>query len=223
MRSLSRIAASCILIGCALNVLVAWACAYLVTTRTFDAMLLGRLRAEAYRSMPADGSDPYLALVFVGFGCRTLEIEEGDDVAWQHVSGWPWLSMAGEQRTSGSPQPGERLWWSFRSPRRLALVFGPLIRGGAGAAGAPLFPVRTVDGILPLRPLGAAFTLNSLFYAAVLWLVWTVPALVRGMVRHLRGCCPRCGYPIGPSERCSECGRVIKGRRGGSRAAKLSA
>jgi hypothetical protein len=74
--------------------------------------------------------------------------------------------------------------------------------------GAPELPV------LPLRPIWPGFAINSIFYAALLWVLWMVPGKIRRLVRIRRGCCSACGYKIAPGvgNKCSECGAELPER-----------
>ncbi len=62
---------------------------------------------------------------------------------------------------------------------------------------------------LPLRPIWPGFAVNTLFYAAVLWLLIPGPYALRRFIRVKRGLCVACAYPVGESEVCSECGKAI--------------
>ena len=62
--------------------------------------------------------------------------------------------------------------------------------------------------VLPLRPFWPGFVVNTIFYAALLWL----PFALRRFVRLRRGLCPKCAYPIGESSVCTECGGALAGR-----------
>jgi tRNA(Ile2) C34 agmatinyltransferase TiaS len=57
------------------------------------------------------------------------------------------------------------------------------------------------------------FAINTIFYAAMLWLLWIAPGKIRRFVRVHRGRCPACGYQIdsapGIGPRCSECGHLL--------------
>lgn len=68
------------------------------------------------------------------------------------------------------------------------------------------------EAFLPWLPRWPGFLLNSLFYAAILWLVWFTPGATRRAHRHRRGQCTACAYPLGEGEVCSECGvtRAVK-------------
>ena len=62
---------------------------------------------------------------------------------------------------------------------------------------------------LPSAPLWPGFTINTIFYAAILWLLCAAPGFVRRRIRARRGQCPACAYPIGTSDVCTECGKPI--------------
>ena len=65
---------------------------------------------------------------------------------------------------------------------------------------------------LPLRPIWANFIVNTLFYGATLWLLIGGPFLLRRLVRRRRGLCPACGYTMGQSSVCTECGSRLPSR-----------
>ncbi len=65
---------------------------------------------------------------------------------------------------------------------------------------------------LPLRPIWPGFAANTLFYAAVLWLLICGPFALRRLVRVKRGLCPACAYPRGESDVCSECSKALPSR-----------
>jgi hypothetical protein len=66
----------------------------------------------------------------------------------------------------------------------------------------------TDDGaLLPYLPTWPGFALDTLFYAALLWL----PLQLRRRRRRIRrGLCPGCACPVGKSTVCGECGRSLR-------------
>ena len=62
---------------------------------------------------------------------------------------------------------------------------------------------------LPYRPLWPGFAVNTLLYAAILWLLIPGPFALRRFIRRRRGLCPGCGYPMGDSNVCTECGMAL--------------
>ena len=61
---------------------------------------------------------------------------------------------------------------------------------------------------LPLQPLWPGFAVNTIFYAAILWLLTLGPFTARRMIRRKRGHCIKCGYDLrgDVSSGCPECG-----------------
>jgi hypothetical protein len=74
------------------------------------------------------------------------------------------------------------------------------------ARDAELLPLVHYARPLPLRPLPLGFTINTLFYGAILWTMFAAPFALRRRRRIKRGLCPACAYPVGRSEVCTECG-----------------
>jgi hypothetical protein len=64
--------------------------------------------------------------------------------------------------------------------------------------------------LLPMRPIWPGFAINTVFYAAVLWVLFAAPFALRKWRRIKRGRCPKCGYDLRGSETrtCPECGAI---------------
>ena len=110
------------------------------------------------------------------------------EIRWVHAYGWPSVSMW-------------RSYLPFGKGYRKKLVHGLEL--------AFLPPDGGFPRALPLRPIWPGFAVNTLLYAAVLWLLTCGPLLVRRVVRRKRGLCPGCGYDLrhGGHGACPECGR----------------
>lgn len=87
-------------------------------------------------------------------------------------------------------------------------------------AGGALLPFSGTDSngnptifVLPFTPIWPEFIANTLFYSVVLWLLIAWPRrLYLNLVRREReegNQCPSCGYPIGTSPLCTECGAAL--------------
>ena len=61
----------------------------------------------------------------------------------------------------------------------------------------------------PMQIYVRGYLVDVIFYTVIAFVVFWLPGMVRRYVRRRRGLCVACGYPIGVSERCSECGHVI--------------
>jgi hypothetical protein len=70
--------------------------------------------------------------------------------------------------------------------------------------------------IMPTQPVWRGFAINSLLFAAAIWIV-PLPWRVHRLCRRRRGLCEACGYPIGSNPTCTECGRSIIARPGSHR------
>jgi hypothetical protein len=90
--------------------------------------------------------------------------------------------------------------------------------GPSGSIRVPLpdFSARDsfdIPRVLPLRPLWPGFAINTIFYAALLWVLWIAPGKIRRFIRIRRHRCPACGYQIdsapGIGPVCSECGAAL--------------
>ncbi len=82
-------------------------------------------------------------------------------------------------------------------------------------AGIPLPPLLEwihplPNRTLPIRAVPAGFAINTLFYAAILWLLIPGPFALRRFLRLRRGLCPKCAYPMGESGVCTECGGELR-------------
>ena len=66
---------------------------------------------------------------------------------------------------------------------------------------------------VPVRPLWPGFAINTLFYAAILWLLFAGPFALRRWRRINRGLCPKCAYDLrnraSDSSVCPECGTAV--------------
>ena len=62
---------------------------------------------------------------------------------------------------------------------------------------------------LPLRPIWYGFVLNTALYGSAAWLLICGPFVLRRSRRRRHGKCVACGYPIGMSEVCTECGFAL--------------
>jgi len=122
--------------------------------------------------------------------------------------GWPCLALANRidlQRNAttrkhritkvGSGIPLETHHWPPQKPG-MAWSTGPI-------------PERA---ILPYRPIWPGFAINTVSYAAILWLPFA-PFVLRRSIRRKRGHCIKCGYDLrgtpGGGGACPECGMVF--------------
>ncbi|MEE8155134.1 MAG: hypothetical protein V3T53_09310 [Phycisphaerales bacterium] len=69
---------------------------------------------------------------------------------------------------------------------------------------------------LPFLPIWPGFALNTILYAAFLWVLTLGPFTARRIIRRKRGLCPKCGYDLRGTARmiCSECGHKVRAEAG---------
>jgi hypothetical protein len=81
--------------------------------------------------------------------------------------------------------------------------------------GIIISPGSLAPRALPLRPIWPGFAINTIFYAAIVWMMFAVPGTVRRRVRIKRGQCASCGYSLrgrgrstSGNDTCPECGAI---------------
>jgi hypothetical protein len=141
---------------------------------------------------------------YCGFEIRNLQSEPVEMITTapfpllieqsrRYKAGWPMLSVAAD-------------WFSYAAPEIIA---------GHASTSSGLIPVENIpmlQGVvphLPIRPHWTGFAINTIFYAAVLWVLFFAPGSVRRMIRRRHGLCPACAYPVGTSPVCTECGKPV--------------
>jgi hypothetical protein len=128
--------------------------------------------------------------------------------------GFPYRSLEGSWIRTLSYAKGEQ-------PSHLLQRPGPLIQSAVCETaidttwpldlgqGSTWLSLEKSSIILPYRPIWPGFAINTVFYTAVLWLLFAAPFALRRRRRIKRGLCPKCAYPVGASEVCTECGKQL--------------
>ena len=183
-----------LLLGATVNVAVAWGCAAWATNvcKGMSIVTSGnelRWQARVPRDWP---SLPESVALFPCFGITTWVAFDADRKFHQsgvHV-GLPCRSMCSQSRSpSGS-------------------------RTAMGYTGIRVPPSMTLDDAawrrFPTEFLWPGFAINTVFYAVILWLLFAAPFALRRRRRIRRGLCPKCAYPVGTSDVCTECGARVR-------------
>jgi len=133
-------------------------------------------------------------------------------------SGWPMHCMEGafihkkalEPRYAGSIRHFEGI--DFVNPfstnndsplYNQTKALGAILQSNHSALG-----LRDDSSLLPLKPILTGFSINTIFYSAILWLLTLGPFTARRMIRRKRGLCRKCGYDLRGMnhDKCPECG-----------------
>ena len=182
---------------------VAWICAALSPFKPFiegDAWAWGNERAMK-RSR-----DPDWRIVSIGLGIDILERRTAAAPASKVESGWP-MRMLGWEADPGLAIPlpkfstpsGTRRRMSFLSCREgisLELVIKPVL--------------GSLQRRLPLAPIPVGMAVDVVVFAAGLGAIGLPILVYRSCRRASRAECPACGFPVGTSVVCTECGRPVR-------------
>ena len=224
-----------LLAGAVVNVAVAWGCAVTINVHTvkskgarvFESMLVGvdrwsrpgavlvtcyRVRREAriYRSR---GNMDELLDDWTGFRIPTPEFQSGVRTSVERAAngrGWPMLTLWCETAIFN----GGEVLGGLETGLPPFNTFNKSSFGGRAPAASSL-PGRkraTEPRVLPLRPIWLGLTVNTIFYAVLLWLLALGLFALRRFIRTKRGLCPACAYPMDESAVCTECGRPLAKR-----------
>ena len=199
-----------LLAGTIINVAVAWGCVSYLNPQSFQVI------GSVVPMGPGRTQDNILT--YTRTGHRQVEREFAMDMLAEGtipdrpmsprlevLSGWPLFGMECFGFIS-APRGGGRL--------DTFILTEDVFQADAFRWGIPwksrFYRLSDLDGpmckALPLRPIWPGFVINTIFYAAVVWMLFAVPGAVRRRVRITRGQCARCAYPVGDSAVCTECG-----------------
>lgn len=203
-------------LGAAATILIAWMFAVIGQ--------VGRFELRQVPGWPDEGSASLQWPVSVPRdwpACHSTITAEGRGVAWAssagrqrigidndyHVTvvrfGWPMLAMRWvngyrEPETETNVETIGGRWITL--PDRIEEWSSSLNRTNG-------FPARRK---LPLDPVWAGFLFDAAFFGGGLWLALRGRGALRRSIRRRRRQCLDCGYPIGKSPICTECGRSVR-------------
>jgi len=201
-------------IGLIANVLSAWACAMWSQPTGSDAIWLAGVRREFFEKSPATyTSRPsdclFVAYGYYGAGAQFLDIASDEPIKLlgpaNHPNprldmvraGWPWIAFEG--------------WLERDASRILPAAFPPKYHFAIVDKKRMVRADRiSMERMIPLHPLWPGLAMNWAFWAGAIWVVWFMVVMLRRLIRRWRRQCASCGYPVGVSAVCTECGRPIR-------------
>lgn len=214
MRHAAAIIMVFLVIAAMANIAVAWACERFISVRVIDTNLIARERRTEFardEAGPGNRGHGWVMDAYASTGTEMVRYSDTDRQSILRRSGWPFRSMC----CVVEYRPDASSTWTKHVRGGLPIAgFNFLSRDVSGLGLA--MGMQGIERVLPLRPLWPGFVLNTMFWASALWLLWMIPRWLRSLWWGIRHKCTRCGYPVGVSPVCTECGRTIKGlvRRG---------
>jgi hypothetical protein len=204
-----------LLLGAIINIAVAWGCGWRSAPDQLNP--IGWSAWVGDRRVLDDFSTVVLRVR--GFGmerCRT-EPPMNYDASYKFTEfgpAWPWwlAEPPGNGSAKYSTLPAHSYFaqgWPMRALWCELTDFHRYIKGGVFLHREGTF--RPIEHVLAFRPIWPGFAINTVFYAAVLWLLFAAPFALRRRRRIKRGLCPQCAYPVGASPVCTECGAAVAG------------
>ena len=215
-----------LLLGAIVNVAVAWASSVLIgfaetnsDIRAYRSSTVGAWNVETYsrisafrvdwlrsrKSTPNHSVGPLpedLVPIWIAYD---PELNENRKVElWDaEARGWPLLALWSKPRSWYEALDGTR--HHLPTEGAIELPLSPF------TGGMVFYPK-----VLPLRPIWTGFASNTLFYAVILWMLWSSPFAATRFIRRRRGLCPKCGYDLRGTAQmiCSECGHEARAEAG---------
>ncbi|MCI0674825.1 MAG: hypothetical protein L0Y42_03500 [Phycisphaerales bacterium] len=217
-----------VLVGAIINVVVAWACAVNVTPygkpvvsgwvvedheywsashRAGSGIALTiSSRARWPQLKPRASTTIHPEKIIPSFGGLDSGVLESRIL---RTSGWPYPSMWCESDVKAAYGLDDHI----RLGKRFDGSLQDSVRGGIATALRPWNVGCSKHlRVLPCRPIWTGFGVNTILYAGMSWLLLgapLVPGRIRRWRRLRRGLCAGCGYPVGESNVCSECGKPV--------------
>ena len=216
-----------LIIGAILNIAIAWACAAWINPKKFDPWPeVGFRRSGQYTWELVQTNAPGMTLYWSTWGWRKrpLAIQDHGAAPDELVPSWSDLGVLSDDfKKIVAREPDslvlERRWiHSYGWPARCLWSYWYKVDPGDspptyGSEGY-IYQFGSwndfVPRALPTRPIWLGFILNTIFYAAILWLPF-VPFKLRRTIRCKRGLCIQCGYDLRGTDHnvCPECGTKL--------------
>ncbi len=120
------------------------------------------------------------------------------------AQGWPWPSLCAKYTALLQPR------WKVH----LAVPLADQPRTGSSQPSPQFWVLGSwrAPPVLALCPAWPGFASNWLFYTAIVASLLLGPSAVRRLLRKRRNRCLACGYPLGQSAFCTECGNPVLNR-----------
>jgi len=202
-----------LLLGAIVNIAMAWGCGEFMKHSTKDVLPAERDK-QFWHEMWPERFDPFVHTTYEdGFGvhyenigCTIGRSTVQDAGATKRLQmGFPAISLEGSICIITLPPNKASV-----NVHRLTKLRIPAIKRGWTSQ----YRLSRRGGFraLPIGPVWPGFAINTIFYAAILWLMFFAPGTIRRTIRRRRGLCPACAYDLrgsASSQNCPECGAAL--------------
>jgi hypothetical protein len=202
------------LAGAIINVAVAWGWSAAQSTSYQNTKLLTQVRADYEARRKTGLIDDWPSRVYSNFGCDHVVRDDHKSLEiYEHLAGWPSRALAGRYV--------EPMSVPIQAPPPGTIATTPAVREGILYGREVLLTTDPRAGsgwptviVIPCKPVWRGFAINTIFYAAIAWMLSLVPGAIRRRVRRKCGQCAACGYLLhgSPGDKCPECGATIQYR-----------
>lgn len=107
-----------------------------------------------------------------------------------------------------------RSWWYLAEHRVAVQKTLALLYHTSRPPSLSGFTIQRFQRAVPTHVIWSGLLMNTLLYAAILWLLVVANPRLRQRSRVKHGLCPKCAYPVGESDVCTECGTLLPHHRG---------
>jgi hypothetical protein len=199
----AKLMLGCLLLGAVINVLAAWGLVIVHADRIEERSRSARAddfialwRQHVPPTWLREPTATFFSTPTAGLESITMLTigDDSNDSLYRSVgvlrAGWPQLTLESSVVSDGN-EPEYRT-----------------------STGLIKLPLGLRERRFPYGPLWPGLIINTIFYAAVVWLMIRGPIETRRRWRERRGTCGACGYPRGESSVCTECGSDLTGSWG---------
>jgi hypothetical protein len=207
--------AACAVIGAAVTIVVAWALLVWIEITPMRFSLPERRPVDVGewpRRVPSDwppfaarvraeGSGPARRVTWIGNTLSKQQVGTPERFVLSLIQrGWPVVAL--ESRAYLGPGGTQRWKWMR------GISIPGWTTGKPPSWIRPRPPEHFGSPFLPVVPVWPGFALDTAFYGAIAFALWSAPGLIRRRLRRARGHCPACGYNLegAPTATCPECG-----------------
>ena len=222
-----------LLLGAMVNIAVAWGCSLLINIYAFEIITIRTENSSTdsweLSLWEAPGSTLFGSIRAKGEFDESMQIFRTQQPISSILPNWGDLysqssifpEVPGDQifiegRTiEGRGWPLRTVWCDYGfisdDAQGISYLF-PGSRRGMIETPLPVWELSGYPRVLPYLPIWCGIAINTIFYAAILWLLFPGKFALRRIIRRKRGLCVKCAYDLRgvEHEACPECGTDVR-------------